>query len=138
MFSRYGSKVTLISSVVFNAIIMLIFGAIPTHATFLLITTRFFMGVTQASLVVYGPVWVDAFGRKDKQTQWFAWLQLTVSIGIMFGYLLGWVAVGMQNAAGENEKCFGGIMDCWRFPFYSRPHTAPHWPSAGFQPVTLI
>lgn len=118
LFSRYGSKKTLIASIVINAVIMLVFGAIPTNATFLLIVTRFFMGVTQASLVVYGPVWVDAFGRKDKQTQWFAWLQLTVSIGIMFGYLLGWVAVGMQHAVGEEQKCFGGLMDCWRFPFY--------------------
>ncbi len=57
---------------------------------------RFLMGLTQASLTVYCPVWVDAFARRDKMTQWMSWLQVTISFGIMFGYLLGWAAAGLK------------------------------------------
>ena len=97
---------------------LVVFACTPMGWTNMLIGTRFLIGFTQATFSVYVPVWVDRFAPKDKATQWFSWLQITVPVGIMLGYLLGWVSIGMQTASGNGGQCLGGSIACWRLPFF--------------------
>lgn len=97
---------------------LLVFASVPTGWTQTLIGTRFLIGFTQATFSVYVPVWVDRFAPKDKATQWFSWLQITVPVGVMFGYLLGWIAIGLQTAPNNGGMCLGGTVGCWRLPFF--------------------
>jgi MFS family permease len=97
---------------------LLVFASVPAGWTQTLIGTRFLIGFTQATFSVYVPVWVDRFAPKDKATRWFSWLQITVPVGIMVGYLLGWIAIGLQTAPNNGGQCLGGTVGCWRLPFF--------------------
>ena len=88
----------------------------PPNNTIMLITVRFFIGLTQATLSVFCPVWVDRFATKGNQAKWFSLLQITVPLGIMVGYLMGWGANGLQSES-EGKECWGDSFACWRLPF---------------------
>lgn len=117
LFSCFNTRAVLIGSMAVNAIAVILFGIVPGKHTYWLISLRFFVGFTQATLSVFCPVWVDKFATKGNATKWFSWLQITVPLGVMFGYLLGWGAQGLKTAAGEGRECFGDTLACWRIPF---------------------
>ena len=122
LFSIFSTGKVLIFALALNAATVLMFGMTPAGNTTLLIALRWLIGFTQATLSVFCPVWVDRFASKENATKWFSWLQITVPLGIMFGYLLGWGAMGLQTAAGEvngvQQACFGNRLACWRIPFF--------------------
>ena len=72
----------------------------------MLLTTRFFIGFTQATLAVYFPVWVDEFSPRASRTKWMGAIQAGAPLGIMFGFVLSGVSSTNQT------DTFG-----WRVPF---------------------
>ncbi len=118
LFSMFSTRKVLILTLSLNALTVLLFGMTPAKNGTLLIALRGLLGFTQATLSVFCPVWVDRFATKKNATKWFSWLQITVPLGIMFGYILGWGAVGLKTAAGEGQSCFGNTLACWRIPFF--------------------
>lgn len=60
--------------------------------------SRFMMGVTQCSIIVYSPVWVDEFAPPESATLWMALMQASVAVGIMLGYITGGVLVQTLGA----------------------------------------
>jgi len=56
--------------------------------TFLLCFSRFVIGLTQASFLIYTPVWVEEFAPLNWKTCWVALLQASVPIGIDVGYVV--------------------------------------------------
>jgi len=59
-----------------------------SHRTILLCVSRFFVGLTQASFLIYAPVWVEEFAPIRWKTCWVALLQASVPIGIDLGYIV--------------------------------------------------
>ena len=114
--TRFEPRSVLIWSITINAMFTVLFGLTPLGWSRLLITIRWFIGFTQATLAVFCPVWVDRFATKGNKGKWFAILQVTIPLGVMAGYLLGWGANGLQNES-EGSECFGDSVGCWRFPF---------------------
>jgi len=53
----------------------------------LLFTSRFLVGLTQASFIIYGAVWVEEFAPQASKTLWVALFQASVPLGIDVGYL---------------------------------------------------
>ena len=45
------------------------------------------------------------FCYESQQTQWFSWIQASTPVGIMFGYLLGFIANAMKSSNANNEEC---------------------------------
>lgn len=69
---------------------------------------RFVSGFFQVFLVIYFPVWVDAFGD-DKKTIWLTYMQLAVVLGLVIGY----ICTAMFNIANSYFPLI-----TWRSAFY--------------------
>ncbi|KDO26733.1 hypothetical protein SPRG_07896 [Saprolegnia parasitica CBS 223.65] len=109
---HYDAKWVLGVSLVLNNLCVLGFAMTPTGHSYsanLLIFARALIGFTQAFLCVYTPLWVDAFSPRERVAGWMSYLQGSVPLGVMFGYLFGSVSNWV------NEDSCG--MACWRWPF---------------------
>ena len=71
-------------SLVFNTLFCVLFAAAPTKG--LLLFCRLGIGITQAPIVIYAPVWVDEFSSGDSATIWLSILQGAAPLGVMVGY----------------------------------------------------
>ena len=70
----------------------------------ILFTMRFFMGVTEAFIVIYGPVWVNNFSPPEHSATWMGILHSCSIFGVFLGYL----------AASLILNFFKGLLS-WRF-----------------------
>ena len=52
-----------------------------------LFLSRFLVGVTQATLLVYAPVWVSEFALPEYSSLWMSLIQAAVPLGIVLGYM---------------------------------------------------
>ena len=62
------------------------------------------MGITEAFVVVYGPIWVNNYSPKNKSTTWMGILHSCTVFGMITGYVI----------AGIIINCFETILN-WRF-----------------------
>lgn len=53
--------------------------------------SKFMIGLTQSSVMIYGPVWVDEFAPEGSTTTWMSLLQVNVVGGVVAGYVMGGV-----------------------------------------------
>jgi MFS family permease len=51
------------------------------------------MGVTEAFIVIYGPVWVNNYSPPEHSTKWMGLLHLCTVLGVVFGYLVAGVTI---------------------------------------------
>ena len=70
----------------------------------ILFTMRFLMGVTEAFIVIYGPVWVNNFSPPEHSATWMGILHSCRIFGVFLGYL----------AASLILNFFKGLLS-WRF-----------------------
>ena len=70
----------------------------------ILFTMRFLMGVTEAFIVIYGPVWVNNFSPPEHSAIWMGILHSCSIFGVFLGYL----------AASLILNFFKGLLS-WRF-----------------------
>jgi len=110
LYRHYNAKPVLGIALAMNNAIMLMFALCPTSLPRLFIVLRGLVGFTQASLVVYTPVWIDEFAPKGSHATWMAWLQAATPFGIMFGYM----AASAFSFSGNDT--IGGIY-AFRYPF---------------------
>jgi MFS family permease len=117
VFKRFSAHRVLTASIATTAAMILVFGLVPAGAPNLLIFVRFCIGFGQATLSIFSPVWIERFAPKQHATKWMSWLQITVPLGIMVGYLFGWGAVALQTGVGPGKACFNDTFACWRVSF---------------------
>jgi MFS family permease len=82
----YSPKRVLGVALITNTGFCLIFSA--STSLLLLLMARFFVGLTQAFVVIYAPVWVDEFAPRTHCTLWMSLIQAGVPFGIMSGYAI--------------------------------------------------
>jgi len=58
---------------------------------------RFACGFCQIFSLIYFPVWVDKFGIYENRIVWISYLQLSVPLGTMLGYMLEAFSIRMFN-----------------------------------------
>ena len=75
----------LISSMVLNVGFTVAFALAPNKGV--LFATRGLIGITQAALAVFCPVWVDEFAPERSKATWMALTMAGVPLGIVVGYL---------------------------------------------------
>eukprot|EP01134_Creolimax_fragrantissima_P001562 CFRG1562T1 len=80
------SKPALVGSLVMNVASNSLFAWAPSKNMLLL--SRFLVGMSQAVLVVYTPIWVDEFAPPESCTKWMSLMQAGVPLGVMQGYLV--------------------------------------------------
>ncbi|RHZ28710.1 hypothetical protein DYB37_011259 [Aphanomyces astaci] len=111
-YKHVDAKYVLGISLVLNNLCVLGFAMTPTgydNSSIVLITMRALIGFTQSFLCVYTPLWVDAFSPRGSVAGWMSYLQGSVPLGVMFGYLFGSVSNWLST-----DMCF---FQCWRWPF---------------------
>lgn len=101
--NTYNRKTLLMISLLINAACLFTFVVIDNLIFMFL--NRVVVGIFQAYLTIYMPVWCNQFGEKTKRTLMIAFIQLVSPIGVFLGYTLA--AVSIQ------EKLWGG----WKFAF---------------------
>lgn len=87
LFSLYSAKLLLFFSLIVHGFFTFLFASAESYEFALL--CRFFIGVTLAFIVVYTPVWVDAFAPKNSAATWMALQNAGVPLGIMLGFVMG-------------------------------------------------
>eukprot|EP00923_Selenidium_pygospionis_P049495 GHVN01085265.1.p1 GENE.GHVN01085265.1~~GHVN01085265.1.p1 ORF type:complete len:646 (+),score=125.04 GHVN01085265.1:1108-3045(+) len=65
-----------------------------------LFMSRFLIGLTQSSFVIYAPVWVDEFAPAYWLTLWMGLVQGATVVGVMVGYLVA----GYINSGGVSWR----------------------------------
>jgi len=125
MYRKYNAKFILGVTVIVNNLTTLSFALCPTSLPNLFITLRAAVGLSQAGLVVYTPVWIDEFAPAGKHATWMATLQAATPFGIMFGYL----AASAFTFSGKDTLL--GIYT-FRYPFLLQvlvvcPYAALYW-----------
>ena len=61
----------------------------------ILFLMRFMMGVTEAFLIIYGPVWVNNYSPIEYSTTWMGILHSCSVIGVFLGYLVTSVVINL-------------------------------------------
>ncbi len=101
LFKHWNVQYTLSISLLFNGIFTFIFSLTPSSSIFLLIISRGLIGFTQAFLMVYSPLWVSSFSPQHKKTKWISFLQSSVPLGIMLGYLMATLFANNKASCAE-------------------------------------
>ena len=94
-FNNYGAKNICALMLILNAISCFVFA--KTNNKLILFTARFFMGMTEAFLVIYGPVWVNNYSPKNKSTLWMGFLHSCTIFGMITGYIVSGVVINFFN-----------------------------------------
>ncbi|KAL0592635.1 hypothetical protein ABG067_000199 [Albugo candida] len=112
-------------TLIFNNLAVLVLACTPTKedasTTFnvasLMIAARALIGFTQAFPCIYTPLWVDEYAPREQVATWMSYLQGSVPMGVMLGYLLGTVSnwIGVRHYGGAVFR-FAGL-EAWRWPF---------------------
>ena len=55
------------------------------------------MGMTEAFLVIYGPVWVNNYSPKNKSTLWMGFLHSCTIFGMITGYIVSGIVINFFN-----------------------------------------
>ena len=84
--SKYGAKKVIVISIIVNSFSTFIFSVSKIKS--ILFSQRFFMGMSQAFLTIYGPVWVNNFAPKNKCTTWMGLMHSCSLFGLIFGYII--------------------------------------------------
>jgi hypothetical protein len=111
LLSRYNPKICICTSLILNCFFTLVFAFSPpcTNAagncagTYILLGSKICIGVSQACILVYLPVWVDEYAIPSLRTLWMSLLQAGIPLGVMFGYLMsGYLS---DNGKGNPPFC---------------------------------
>jgi len=60
-------------------------------------TSRFFTGVFQVFISIFGPIWCDAHAPVDRKTTWITWFIVATPVGMVAGYLLTALILSYQG-----------------------------------------
>ena len=91
IFSKFGASKVCCYVLILNSLNCFLFSI--TNNKFILFFTRFFMGVTEAFIVVYGPVWVNNYSPKDKSATWMGILHSCTVFGMISGYIIAGITI---------------------------------------------
>jgi len=93
--SKFGAKDVCSFVLLLNSLCCFIFSL--SIDKIILFSTRFFMGVTESFVVIYGPVWVNNYSPKDKSATWLGILHATTIFGMIAGYIVSGIVINFLN-----------------------------------------
>ena len=87
IYSKIPVKYVLLISIVLQTVVILAFVFSGTNYG-VMATCRFFTGVFQVFISIFGPIWCDAHGPSDKKTTWITYFIVATPVGMVAGYLI--------------------------------------------------
>ena len=64
---------------------------------YIIFPMRFMMGVTEAFIVIYGPVWVNNYSPSNHSAKWMGILHSCTALGVVLGYLIAGLIINFLN-----------------------------------------
>ncbi|GMH55915.1 hypothetical protein TrST_g5155 [Triparma strigata] len=113
--SGLHSKKIIITSLTLNNLSTLFFGLTPKGAVHQLVFSRGLIGFTQVVVCVYSPLWVDERAPGDMRGRFMSYLQGSVPLGVMGGYVLATFSERCTYFEGWGE--WAEEEERWRWPF---------------------
>ena len=110
---NYNQAMILGLAICGNTFFTLLWGLTPTGnflSKTIFISLRFVMGLFQSSICVFLPIWVNEYSPIEYKTTWMAFLQASVPIGVMSGY----IAASVVSAFAKDGYLFD--LQLWRWP----------------------
>ena len=95
IFSKFSPSKVCSVILLFNVISCFVFSFSSDKS--ILFLMRFFMGATEAFIVVYGPVWVNNFSPPEHSATWMGILHSCSIFGVFLGYLAASVIINFFN-----------------------------------------
>lgn len=108
-------KTIVVTSVACNMIFTLLWAMTPvgyTYSSYIFIALRFFMGLCQSIVCVFLPLWTNQNAPKETRTSWMSYLQASVPLGVMMGYIIASISISLSQ---NSTVCLHLL--CWRWPF---------------------
>ena len=102
--SKWKKQYILGTVVMLNGCAILLLPVAPGNATWLVLLSRLLVGISQATYLVFAPVWVDEFSPNNKKALWMSLCQAGIPLGIMVGYGVS----GAMRSQGLS----------WKVPFF--------------------
>ena len=93
VFTRFGPSKVIFFVLILNAACCFIFSF--SHIKIVLFTTRFLMGVTEAFVVIYAPVWVNNYAPEQHSAKWMGIMHAITALGVMIGYVVAGITINL-------------------------------------------
>eukprot|EP00928_Gymnodinium_smaydae_P053113 TRINITY_DN37184_c0_g1_i1.p1 TRINITY_DN37184_c0_g1~~TRINITY_DN37184_c0_g1_i1.p1 ORF type:complete len:576 (-),score=104.56 TRINITY_DN37184_c0_g1_i1:159-1862(-) len=93
LLQRRSEKNVILLGLIGNAIATLCFAFMMQRE--ILFVAKFLVGIFHSGVVIYAPVWVDAFAPVESKTLWLGITQGSVALGVMVGYAVAGYIVAM-------------------------------------------
>eukprot|EP00744_Colponema_vietnamica_P005024 GILI01007410.1.p1 GENE.GILI01007410.1~~GILI01007410.1.p1 ORF type:complete len:579 (+),score=197.95 GILI01007410.1:84-1820(+) len=100
LLQKFSAKKVVVTLLFLNILSAVLFAFSPETVS--LFITRLAIGCTQASFIIYAPVWVDEFAPDATRTIWLGCIQAAVGLGVMVGYAAAGffaISIGRWEAA---------------------------------------
>ena len=101
--NTFNRKILLLISLLGNSVCLFTFVVIENIP--FLFFNRVLVGMLQAYITIYMPVWCNQYGLKSQRNYMIALIQLVSPVGIFLGYFIASICI--------NDQIYGG----WKFAF---------------------
>lgn len=95
IFNKYGPAKVCAWVLILNTLCCFVFSL--SKIKYVLFACRFMMGVSEAFIVIYGPVWVNNYSPPEHSTKWMGILHSCSALGVMVGYLVAGITINFLN-----------------------------------------
>lgn len=95
IFNKWGPAKVCSFMLILNSLSCFIFSF--SNIKYILFSCRFLMGITEAFVVIYGPVWVNNYSPPEHSAKWMGILHTFSALGVIAGYLVAGVTVNFFN-----------------------------------------
>jgi len=96
LFQKFGAAKVCAYALFINTICCFLFSF--SKIKYVLFATRFLMGVCEAFIVIYGPVWVNNYSPEEHSTRWMGILHSCTALGVMVGYLFAGIIINFFSS----------------------------------------
>jgi len=91
IFTKFSPSKVCSSVLILNSASCFIFSF--SSNKYVMFPMRFMMGVTEAFIVIYGPVWVNNYSPQEHSAKWMGILHSCTALGVVLGYLVAGIII---------------------------------------------
>jgi MFS family permease len=102
VYQKVPVKFVLLACIVCQSVMLLTF-AFSSNNFRAMATARFFTGLFQVFISIFGPIWCDTHAPADRKTTWITYFIVATPAGMVAGYLL---TALVQSFGGHWAYCF--------------------------------
>ena len=95
IFSKFSPSKVCAVVLILNCISCFVFSF--SSNKYIMFPRRFMMGVTEAFIVIYGPVWVNNYSPSNHSAKWMGILHSCTALGVVLGYLIAGLIINFLN-----------------------------------------